>query len=103
MGGERSGGCEDGLVRKIDGGRANDRVFGGSGHDTVWGGSHDDIVVGQGGRDGLYGDIGDDFLNAHVSETVPDEYIACGPGSDKAKINRDDPRPIGCERVVVRP
>jgi hypothetical protein len=83
----------------IDGGNDNDSVFGEQGADTVGGGYGDDVVVGGPGHDNVYGEYalgcarldscygGDDTLQAQDGER---DFISCGPGDDRAEIDRGD-------------
>lgn len=92
---------------QVKGGRGNDRVFGQRQPDRVVGGPGADVLKGNGGRDRLLGGRGRDrllggldrdFLRA--ADGVRD-IVLCGPGRDRAVIDRRDVV-RGCEGVTVR-
>jgi Tol biopolymer transport system component len=91
----------------IEGSDGRDYLAGGIGHDGLRGGQHDDVLVGGAGddvldagagRDRIRGGRGNDFIpTAGVSR----DRVDCGPGDDRAIVDRhDDVR--GCERLRVR-
>jgi len=99
----------------IDGGNDNDSVFGEAGADTVGGGYGDDTVVGGPGHDNVYGEYalgcarldscygGDDKIQAIDGER---DFISCGPGEDRAEIDRGDvvrdiPEMTECDHLVA--
>lgn len=76
-------------------GQGGDDVLKGFGQpDDLDGGKGNDRVVGGKGKDGLYGGGGNDFLNARDGQK--DKWINCGPGNDKAKVDKIDPKPVSC-------
>jgi Ca2+-binding RTX toxin-like protein len=100
----------------LDGGRGRDRLFGGPGADRLVGGSGNDLLdggsggdrlAGGSGADRLKGGSGRDALNAGSGNDRVNaadgtrETVRCGPGSDRATIDRVD-RARGCERVRRR-
>ena len=84
---------------RANGRSGNDRVFGGSRNDTVLGGPGNDFVRGNSNRDSMSGGRGNDRLNAF--DRTRDRRVNCGPGRDRAVIDRIDPVSRNCE-VVVR-
>ena len=81
------------------GGERRDTLVGTDAGDALRAAGGDDRLRGDPGRDRLRGGRGDDRLNAIDGE--PDA-INCGGGKrDRARIDRRDDRPAGCERVRV--
>jgi hypothetical protein len=79
-------------------GRAgNDRLYGGPGHDRVFGDTGADLVVGGPGRDRLVGGRGADRIAARDGQ--PDA-VSCGPGRDRALVDRRDRVSRNCERRI---
>jgi Ca2+-binding RTX toxin-like protein len=78
----------------FNGGGGNDVLIGNGQPDLLNGGSGNDILNGGPGRDSLYGGAGNDFLNARDGHR--DAVIDCGPGNDRAKVDKVDPKPISC-------
>ena len=75
----------------------DDRVRGLSGDDCLFGQAGADRLNGDGGRDKLRGGRGNDRLNAVDGEH---DVVNCGGGkADRARIDRRDDRPAGCEHV----
>ena len=62
--------------------------------DTIDGGKGNDELVGGKGKDDLYGGGGNDLVNAR--DGARDRRINCGPGNDRAKVDRVDPDPVSC-------
>ena len=83
-------------VDRLGGGPGYDRLKGGRGNDRLDGGTHDDRLIGGRGRDRFMGGDGDDRINARDRRR---ERIDCGPGRDRAKVDRKD-RVVRCERVL---
>jgi Ca2+-binding RTX toxin-like protein len=101
------------LEQDLTGGPGRDHAFGGSGGDFVGGGPGRDVLRGGGGddfvgetgnedgADRLFGGPGSDDLSAN-QDNGRDARIDCGPGDrDEARIEKVDPKPVGCERVRV--
>jgi Ca2+-binding RTX toxin-like protein len=82
------------------GNRGNDKAFGGSGNDRVSGGPGNDFVRGNANRDFMSGGSGNDRINAF--DRTRDRSVNCGPGRDRAVIDRIDPVSRNCEVVVRR-
>lgn len=80
---------------RVGGGPGYDRLNGGPGNDRLDGGTHDDRLIGGPGRDAFIGGEGNDRINARDRRR---ERIDCGPGRDRAKVDRRD-RVTRCERV----
>lgn len=123
-----SGGCVVPLVGTegadtLVGTGAGDVVFGRGGNDVLRGRGGHDCLLGSAGRDTLRGEEGNDRLtggsgadtlvggpganvyDAGAGDDVVDavngrpELVACGPGTDRARVDRRD-RVTGCERVT---
>ena len=75
----------------------DDRVRGLAGDDCLFGQAGADRLTGDAGRDKLRGGKGNDRLNAVDGE--PDAVICGGGKGDRARVDRRDDRPVGCERV----
>lgn len=85
--------------RVLVGTRGSDRLVGGSGRDRIRGrGGSDRIRAGSGGPDCLMGSLGSDRLRAVNRKR---DVVRCGPGRDRAVVDRKD-RVRGCERVVTK-
>ena len=80
------------------GGEGKDRLSGESGNDTLAGGSGNDTLTGGRGRNGYAAGSGNDTVNARNRQR---ERVDCGPGRDKATVDRSD-RVRRCERVRRR-
>lgn len=74
--------------------RSEESFFGEGGDDVLKGNGEPDVLDGGPGRDTLLGGKGPDFLNARDGRK--DAKIDCGPGNDKAKVDKVDPKPISC-------
>ena len=91
-----SGGRGDDVIRgragddHLDGGAASDRIEGGPGDDTIRGGA---------GHDTIRGGSGDDVIRTWADGTS--DTIDCGPGRDRAVIDRTDST-TRCENVILR-
>jgi Ca2+-binding RTX toxin-like protein len=81
----------------LDGGNGDDCVRGGPGSDQAEGGQGNDQVNGGQRPDSLSGGPGDDLVKA-VAGTTRD-VIACGPGTDTARVEKRDVVKQDCERV----
>ena len=76
-------------------GQGGDDVLKGFGQpDTIDGGKGNDKIDGGKGKDDLYGGGGNDVINARDGQR--DRRINCGPGNDKAKVDKVDPSPVSC-------
>jgi CSLREA domain-containing protein len=80
------------LLRGLAG---NDMLKGLSGDDCLEGGSGNDTLIGGAGKDRLIGGPGSDAVGAADHEK---DTIDCGPGRDRATVDRID-RVKRCERV----
>jgi Tol biopolymer transport system component len=85
---------------RISGLDRNDLLWGGASNDILVGGSGDDKLYGGRGRDQLSGGAGRDLLAAR--DRQPGDVIACGPGRDRAVVDRRDRVAKDCERVTRR-
>ena len=91
----------------LAGGAGNDSANGDSGNDTVAGGTGWDSVAGRAGSDTLSGGKGRDGISGGAGNDAIDsrdgvrERVACGPGLDSVKADRDD-RLTGCERRSLK-
>lgn len=74
-----------------------DGLDGGPGNDKLDGGAGDDDLLGGKGKDLLVGGPGNDDINAR--DGLKDKRISCGPGKDRATVDKVDPKPVGCEIV----
>jgi Ca2+-binding RTX toxin-like protein len=98
----------------LSGGAGDDDVRGSFGHDLLVGRAGGDLLVGNRGRDRIFGGRGGDHLIGgkggdriaagpgddlvHAADDRRDE-IACGPGMDRANLDRSD-HAFGCELVL---
>jgi Tol biopolymer transport system component len=85
---------------RISGQDRNDLLWGGGGNDTLNGGAGEDRLYGGRGRDRLFGGLGSDLLAARDRQSG--DVIACGPGRDRAVVDRRDRVARDCERVSRR-
>lgn len=83
----------------LDGGLGNDQLAGSPGPDRLIGGPGNDSMSGLAGKDQLIGGKGNDSLDS--TDGKPGDIVNCGPGRDKAHIDRGD-RVFGCERMLVK-
>ncbi len=83
----------------------HDCLVGGAGNDTLRGESGDDRLTGGSGADTLLGGAGINAYDAGSGNDVVDsvnrrvEFVRCGPGQDRASVDRRD-RVSGCESVT---
>ena len=99
----------------IHAGDGQNVVYGQWGNDTILAGSYVDTVYGGGGNDVIRTGAGEDFIFPGSGRDVvdagrgPDHVIAndgerdvidCGPGDDRARVDRDDVV-RNCEHVAV--
>jgi Ca2+-binding RTX toxin-like protein len=82
---------------RLTGGRGNDHLTGGAGNDRLTGGAGNDHLNGGTGRDRLDGGAGDDVLDARDGR--PGDTVRCGPGRDRALVDRGDRVSRDCESV----
>jgi hypothetical protein len=85
---------------QLDGGDNDDSLDGGKGNDSLTGGAGNDQLTGGRGVDAFHGGPGRDTINARDGKR--DLTIDCGPGTDKAIIDRVDRRTKKCESVERR-
>jgi Ca2+-binding RTX toxin-like protein len=82
----------------LAGGTGDDVLWGHAGFDDMSGGAGNDVLRPEGGRDRARAGPGADLIRAAGGRK---DNVACGPGRDKAIVDRrDDVR--GCERIVLR-
>lgn len=74
---------------KVNGGTGNDRITTADGADSIVGGPGSNTVRAGEGNDRL-----------ELRNGARDVLIDCGAGVDTAVVDRNDPRPIACERVL---
>jgi len=79
------------VTSTLNGGRGDDRITGGPGADRIIGGRGQDLARGGAGNDTL-----------NMRDGSRDVRIDCGAGTDRAILDRIDPRPRNCERVSRR-
>lgn len=90
---------------RIHGRDGHDCLIGGAGNDTLRGESGDDRLTGGRGADTLLGGAGINAYDAGSGNDVVNsvngrvEFVRCGPGQDRATVDRRD-RVSGCERVT---
>jgi hypothetical protein len=95
------------ITADYDGGPGDDRLRGGDQADTLDGGTRDDFISGEGGNDVLIGGPGADLLFAGDGNDVvraadgTRDKVNCGPGRDRAIVDRRDDVARTCERVRV--
>jgi Ca2+-binding RTX toxin-like protein len=87
---------------RLIGASGNDALIGHSQNDTLSSGSGNDVVTGGRGSDTLIGGKGDDVLRAGAQDRGADRAIRCGAGDDLARVDKADPAPVRCERVIRR-
>jgi Ca2+-binding RTX toxin-like protein len=78
------------------GGRGSDTLRGEKGNDRLTGGRGADTLLGGAGLNAYDAGSGNDVVNS-VNGRV--ELVRCGPGNDRATVDRRD-RVSGCERVT---
>jgi Ca2+-binding RTX toxin-like protein len=78
----------------LEGTNESDRLAGSAGPETIWGRQGNDLINGLGGADDLEGFAGRDRINARDGHR--DRLIDCGSGRDRARVDRSDPKPVGC-------
>ena len=83
---------------RLTGGFGNDRIFAGSGNDIVHGGAGDDLIDPALGNDRVYGGSGNDLIKTRGGER---DWISCGPGIDRAEVDKQDVVAADCEKVVI--
>jgi Ca2+-binding RTX toxin-like protein len=98
----------DGTFDQIGGGLLGDLMRGEGGNDVMWGREGNDNVLGNEGKDHLDGGEGDDILKGgpgrdHLFDftagSADRDVVICGPGADKAKVDKKDDQVDGCEKV----
>ena len=81
-------------------GRAgNDRLHGGRGRDRIFGDTGADLVIGGPGRDRIVGGRGADRIRARDGQL---DVINCGPGRDRALVDRRDRLSRNCEARIQK-
>jgi hypothetical protein len=74
-----------------------DGIYGYGGADRIHARAGDDALRLGGGKDKGHGEHGDDFIN---SVDGSEDFVSCGPGSDRARANPGDKVAEGCEKVI---
>jgi hypothetical protein len=93
---------------RITGGRGRDLMSGGPGNDRLDGGKGADMAVGGSGNDRLKGGPGTDLIIGGSGKDTIDardgkrDYVACGPGSDHVRADKQDVVERDCEHVKRR-
>jgi Ca2+-binding RTX toxin-like protein len=102
---------------RLTGGRDGSRVGGGTGDDLLRSRSADSVLHGDAGDDVLIGSAGDETFDGGpgadaiaagagddeitIADGHPDRRLDCGPGRDRAFVDRVDPRPKHCEHYFA--
>ena len=74
-----------------------DGIYGYGGADRIHARAGDDPLRLGGGSDKGHGEHGDDFIN---SVDGSEDFVSCGPGSDRARANPGDTVAEGCEQII---
>jgi Ca2+-binding RTX toxin-like protein len=74
-----------------------DAIYGYGGADRVHGAGGGDALYLGGGKDKGHGKRGDDYIN---SVDGSEDFVSCGPGSDRARANPGDNVQEGCELII---
>jgi Ca2+-binding RTX toxin-like protein len=92
-------------ANQISGGAGNDTLLGLGGGDRLGGDSGDDFISGDAGDDTLLGGFGADAMfggpdndRLRSRDGTRDLRLRCGPGFDKLRRDRQDPRGKSCKR-----
>jgi Ca2+-binding RTX toxin-like protein len=80
-------------------GSGADRLIGSDRANFLAGTRGADLITGQGSRDEIFAGGGDDLVRA--ADGNRDRRISCGPGDDRAVLDRLDTA-TGCEREILR-
>ena len=75
----------------------DDAIYGYGGADRIHARGDGDALRLGGGSDKGHGERGDDFINS-VDGT--EDFVSCGPGSDRARANPGDNVQEGCEQII---
>jgi Ca2+-binding RTX toxin-like protein len=75
----------------------DDAIYGYGGADRIHARGGPDALHLGGGKDRGHGKRGDDYISA---VDVSEDFISCGPGSDRARANPGDNVQEGCEKVI---
>ena len=81
----------------VCGGADNDSLSGAAGKDRLLGEDGDDQLKGGSGKDKLVGGLGKDLLRAAGGGK---DKVNCGPGQDKAIVDKGDAVGKSCEKVT---
>jgi Ca2+-binding RTX toxin-like protein len=74
----------------------DDAIYGYGGADRIHGRGGPDALHLGGGSDKGHGKRGDDYISAVDGS---EDFISCGPGSDRARANPEDNVQEGCEKI----
>ena len=74
-----------------------DTIYGYGGADRIHARAGDDALRLGGSKDKGHGERGDDFINAVDGS---EDFVSCGPGSDRASANPGDNVAEGCEQII---
>jgi hypothetical protein len=83
---------------RIRGGGSNDQIWGNPGGDRISAGAGNDLVRTGSGKDRVKGGEGHDGI---VVQGGGADTVSCGPGFDRAIVDRKDEASKGCERLFV--
>ncbi|WP_217913316.1 hypothetical protein [Miltoncostaea marina] len=81
----------------LRGGPGADVLKGARGNDKLYGGPGADLLIGGAGTDRFYGGPGRDTIRAKDGRR---DFVSCGPGVDRAFVDRADTVARDCERVT---
>jgi Ca2+-binding RTX toxin-like protein len=81
----------------LEGSGGRDKLGGGSGNDLLVGGSGADTITDHSGDDTARGGTGDDRID--VQDGKAGDIASCGPGKDRAIVDRGDTVAKDCESV----
>jgi hypothetical protein len=87
------------------GGAGSDSLVGGAGDDLLSGGVGADRLLDSRGRDTFIGGLGNDRIDARDATTAGArraDVVDCGPGFDRARVDRADRVARDCEQVLWR-
>jgi hypothetical protein len=99
---------------RLRGGSGADRLFGGpgvdrlegeAGNDRLTGAAGNDLLMDRSGRDSFSGGAGNDTINARDTSLAGRrvrDTVSCGPGRDRAIVDRRDAVLRDCERISRR-
>jgi hypothetical protein len=75
----------------------DDAIYGYGGADRIHARGGDDALRLGGGKDKGHAERSEDFIN---SVDGSEDFVSCGPGSDRARANPGDNVQEGCEQII---